>query len=89
MYSSIYKYFLNSGDHIECFMCQYNYRNDAPLSTLQKHLRVKHGYSIRCPPPKDVYERAIYRANLLYSYKHFNLYPLPLHPPAGSPLRSC
>ncbi|KAJ9072291.1 hypothetical protein DSO57_1029138 [Entomophthora muscae] len=37
MHSSIYKYFLNCGDHIECFMCQYNYRNNAPLSTLPRN----------------------------------------------------
>ncbi|KAJ9081997.1 hypothetical protein DSO57_1008954 [Entomophthora muscae] len=74
MYSSIYKYYLNSGDHIECFMCQYSYRINAPLSTLQKHLRVKHGYSIRSPPTHDVYSRAIQRAKLTNLYKVMNRY---------------
>ncbi|KAJ9059479.1 hypothetical protein DSO57_1002056 [Entomophthora muscae] len=80
MHSSIYKYYLNSGDHIECFMCQYSYRSTAPISTLQKHLRAKHGYSIKCPPPKNVYESAIFKAKIVYSYKYINLYAPPLPP---------
>ncbi|KAJ9081994.1 hypothetical protein DSO57_1008951 [Entomophthora muscae] len=49
MNSSIYKYFPLKGEQIHCIVCQYKYHKDAPLSTLQKHLRVKHRFSIRRP----------------------------------------
>lgn len=47
--SAIYQYFPAKEDHIHCVVCKYAYRKDAPLSTLQKHLRVKHRFSIRRP----------------------------------------
>ncbi|KAJ9081995.1 hypothetical protein DSO57_1008952 [Entomophthora muscae] len=72
MHSSIYRYYILREDYIECFMCQYSYHTSAPLSTLQKHMRVKHGYSIRCPPPRDVFEKAIHRAKLYNIYRQAN-----------------
>lgn len=74
MISAIYKYYISSGDALDCFMCQHSYAATAPLSTLKKHLRVKHGYSIRRPPPPEVYERAIRRANLVKFYKYIEAF---------------
>ncbi|KAJ9081987.1 hypothetical protein DSO57_1008944 [Entomophthora muscae] len=59
MVYSIYKYFPSSGDDIKCIVCQYAYRKDAPLSTLQKHLRVKHGFSVRNPLSPEELEKVI------------------------------
>ncbi|KAJ9059472.1 hypothetical protein DSO57_1002049 [Entomophthora muscae] len=64
MNSSIYKYYPTVGDKIQCMVCQYSYRKDAPLSTLQKHLRVKHQFSIRCPLQPEEMEKAIEESKL-------------------------
>ncbi|KAJ9069826.1 hypothetical protein DSO57_1014708 [Entomophthora muscae] len=62
MLSAIYQYFPTKGSDIHCVVCNYKYRKDAPLSTLQKHLRVKHGFSIRSPLPPEELEKAIQEA---------------------------
>lgn len=50
MPSSIYKYYPTKEGRLSCAVCGYTYNLDAPLSTLQKHLRVKHNFSVRNPP---------------------------------------
>ncbi|KAJ9072704.1 hypothetical protein DSO57_1024528 [Entomophthora muscae] len=50
MPSSIYKYYPTKEGRLTCVVCSYTYNLEAPLSTLQKHLRVKHNFSVRNPP---------------------------------------
>ncbi|KAJ9081992.1 hypothetical protein DSO57_1008949 [Entomophthora muscae] len=64
MSNLIYTYFPSSGDDIKCIICQYAYRKDAPLPTLQKHLRVKHGFSVRNPLSPEELEKAIKKARI-------------------------
>ncbi|KAJ9068479.1 hypothetical protein DSO57_1028209 [Entomophthora muscae] len=49
MPSSIYKYYPRKDGRLACIVCDYPYDMDAPLSTLKKHLRAKHNFSIRRP----------------------------------------
>lgn len=51
MPSKVYLYYAVKEGHLACIVCDYPYAMDAPLSTLKKHLRVKHSFSIRHPPP--------------------------------------
>ncbi|KAJ9059455.1 hypothetical protein DSO57_1002032 [Entomophthora muscae] len=83
MNSSIYKYYPTAGDGIQCIVCRYAYRKDAPLSTLQKHLRVKHGFSIRCPPTAEELEKAINKAKVPV----FALYTGPSEPKKSESMR--
>ncbi|KAJ9068488.1 hypothetical protein DSO57_1027548 [Entomophthora muscae] len=50
MPSKIYKYYPVKEGRLACIVCDYPYALDAPLSTLKKHIRVKHNFSIRKPP---------------------------------------
>ncbi|KAJ9079158.1 hypothetical protein DSO57_1038401 [Entomophthora muscae] len=50
MPSKVYQYYPIKEDRLTCVVCSYPYALDAPLSTLKKHLLVKHGFSIRNPP---------------------------------------
>ncbi|KAJ9048862.1 hypothetical protein DSO57_1030397 [Entomophthora muscae] len=50
MPSKVYQYYPVKEERLSCIVCDYPYALDAPLSTLKKHLRVKHGFSIRNPP---------------------------------------
>ncbi|KAI0243811.1 hypothetical protein L0F63_007398, partial [Massospora cicadina] len=50
MPSKIYKYYPIKEGRLTCIVCDYPYALDAPLSTLKKHIRVKHDFSIRNPP---------------------------------------
>lgn len=61
--SSIYQYFPDRGDFIFCIVCRYRYRKDCPLSTLRKHLRVKHSFSIKKPLSPTELQLAIDCAN--------------------------
>ncbi|KAJ9076307.1 hypothetical protein DSO57_1027554 [Entomophthora muscae] len=58
MPSSIYKYYPRKDGRLACIVCDYPYDMDAPLSTLKKHLRAKHNFSIRRPLTKQQLERA-------------------------------
>lgn len=50
MPSKVYLYYPVKEELLSCVACAHPYALDAPLSTLKKHLRVKHGLSIRHPP---------------------------------------
>lgn len=58
MPSNVYLYYPVKKDLLSCIICGYPYALDAPLSTLKKHLRVKHGVSIRNPPTQEQAEGA-------------------------------
>lgn len=58
MPSSIYKYYPTREGQLACIVCDYPYALGAPLSTLKKHLRVKHNFSIRRPLTRHQLERA-------------------------------
>lgn len=78
MNSAIYKYFPRAGERLRCLVCDYDYAIHAPLSTLQKHLRIKHNFSIRHPLSHDQLQKAIHDAR-----KHRCAQPKPM-PPALS-----
>ncbi|KAI0223723.1 hypothetical protein L0F63_002845, partial [Massospora cicadina] len=50
MPSKVYKYYPIKEGRLSCIVCNYPYALDAPLSTLKKHIRVKHNFSVRKPP---------------------------------------
>ncbi|KAJ9083369.1 hypothetical protein DSO57_1035370 [Entomophthora muscae] len=62
MNSAIYKYFPKVGERLHCLVCDYDYAIHAPLSTLQKHLRIKHNFSIRHPLSQEQLQKAIHDA---------------------------
>ncbi|KAJ9057222.1 hypothetical protein DSO57_1024752 [Entomophthora muscae] len=60
MPSKVYQYYPVKEDRLSCAVCSYPYALDAPLSTLKKHLRVKHGFSIRNPPATQQLDNFVY-----------------------------
>ncbi|KAJ9056484.1 hypothetical protein DSO57_1032612 [Entomophthora muscae] len=60
MPSKVYQYYPVKEERLSCIVCDYPYALDAPLSTLKKHLRVKHGFSIRNPPSSQLLDNFVY-----------------------------
>ncbi|KAJ9057223.1 hypothetical protein DSO57_1024753 [Entomophthora muscae] len=60
MPSKVYQYYPIKEDRLTCVVCSYPYALDAPLSTLKKHLLVKHGFSIRNPPSPQQLDNFVY-----------------------------
>lgn len=87
MNSAIYQYYPLKGDQLTCVVCGYSYRKDAPLSTLQKHLRVKHQFSIRNPLSSDALDQAIQDAKepIFSSYIAPGVYIPQLHKSQKNP----
>ncbi|KAJ9059453.1 hypothetical protein DSO57_1002030 [Entomophthora muscae] len=65
--SQIYQYYPESKEGIRCIICRYKYKRDAPMSTLQKHLRVKHSFSVRHPLSQEELDLAVTQASLVSS----------------------
>ncbi|KAJ9067670.1 hypothetical protein DSO57_1036778 [Entomophthora muscae] len=80
MHFSIRRYYTEKGDKLECIVCRYQYRKSAPVTTFQKHLRVKHKFSMRYPIKDEELNRIIQKAQVPIF--------IPYHSPPEKPKQS-